>query len=51
HALVATRQIDLLRDTWEEARERGTAWRKALDDGRARLDPKGAQALAEAIAA
>jgi hypothetical protein len=50
-ALIATRQIDLLRDAWEEARERGTAWRKALDDGRARLDPEGAKALAEAIAA
>lgn len=48
-ALVATRQVDLLRDAWEEARDRGAAWRKALDAGRARLDPEGANALAKAV--
>ena len=28
HALVETRQADLLRDAWEEANARGPAWRK-----------------------
>ena len=47
-AMVQVRQGDLLRDAWVEAYERGPSWRKALDDGRRRLDHDGATALAVA---
>lgn len=45
-ALLATRQGDLLREAFEDAQERGPAWRKALDAGRQRLEPDVAEALA-----
>lgn len=32
-ALAAIRQTDLLRDAWEDAWQRGPAWRKALNSG------------------
>lgn len=44
-AMAEVRQGDLLRDAWDEAYERGPSWRKALDKGRARLDPVAATYL------
>ena len=48
-ALRQVRQGDLVADAWNEARQRGPAWRKALERGAARLDPEGAEALKECL--
>ncbi len=48
-ALVQTRQSDMLADAWEEAWERGDAWKEGLCNGLARLPKKGMKALGEAL--
>ena len=48
-ALAENRQHDLLRDAWDDAHSRGPAWRKALVDGRARLDRQAADRLSVAL--
>lgn len=48
-ALVETRQVDLLRDAWDDAWARGPHWRQALGKGRSRLDPAAAETLAAMI--
>jgi hypothetical protein len=47
--LVKTRQSDAIALAWEEAWDRGDAWREAITKGLARLPSKGAKALGEAI--
>lgn len=48
-AFAQNRQGASIADTWQEAWERGPAWRQALMRGAARLDAAGAEALREAI--
>jgi hypothetical protein len=48
-ALIETRQVDLLRDAWDDAMARGPHWRQALTRGRGRLEPEAAAALAECV--
>ncbi len=47
--LVETRQIDAIAFAWEEAWDRGEAWRQAITKSLARLPPKGLKALGQAI--
>ena len=48
-ALRQVRQGDLVADAWHKAHQRGPAWRKALEQAVARLDPEGADALKQCL--
>ena len=47
--LVKTRQSDAIAVAWEEAWDRGDAWREAITKGLARLPPMGVKALGQAL--
>lgn len=47
--LLETRQSDAIAFAWEEAWDRGDAWRQAITKSLARLPPKGVKALGRAI--
>lgn len=47
--LVETRQSDAIAIAWEEAWDRGDAWREAITKGLARLPGKGVKALGQAL--
>jgi hypothetical protein len=49
--LVETRQSDAVAIAWEEAWDRGDAWKDAIAKGLARLPDKGVKALGQALGA
>ena len=48
-ALVETRHDSELADAWEEASDRGDAWREGISSGLLRLPAKGVEALGKAL--